>query len=118
LKILDTVFLSSTKLITNKAAWQDEWKREKIKDISLLLQGAVRGEEVVNLMMHIPGEKLNKILKILPKLKVPTIRKLASENWYDVTIGCEAKSVRELIPKLKRMGCQGIVEFPVSKIVS
>jgi len=117
LKILDTLFVSSTKLITNKTAWQDKWKKEKINDLALLLQGAVRGEEVVNLMMHIPGERLKRILRILPKLKSPTIKKLAGENWYDVTISCVAKNVRELIPKLKRMGCQGIVEFPVNKIV-
>lgn len=117
LKILDTVFLSSTKLITNKNAWQDKWKEEKINAISLLLQGAVRGEEVVNLIMHISGEKLNKILKILPKLEAPTVRKLAGEDWYDIAIGCGAKDTRKLIPRLKRMGCQGIVEFPVSKMI-
>lgn len=117
LKILDTILVSSTKLIANKSAWQDEWKREKIKAISLLLQGAVKGEEIVNLMMHVPGEKLNRILKFLPKLKSPTIKKIAGENWYNVTIGCKEKETRELIPKLKRMGCEGIVEWPVVKLV-
>jgi len=117
LKILDTILVSSTKLITNKKTWQDKWKKEKIEDLALLLQGAVRGEEVVNLMMHIPGEKLNKILKVLPKLKSPTVKKITGENWYDVTIGCKKKETRELIPKLKRMGCQGIIEWPVVKLV-
>lgn len=117
LKILDTIFLSSTKLITNKTAWQDSWKKEKIKDLALLLQGAVKGEEVVNLMMHIPEERLERILKVLPKLKSPTIKKIAGENWCDVTISCKEKETRELIPKLKRMGCEGIVEFPVNKLV-
>ncbi len=117
LKILDTVFLSSTKLITNKAAWQDKWKKEKILDLTLLLQGAVSGEEIVNLMMHISEEKLKGILKILPKLTSPTIKKIAGENWYDVSIGCEEKETRRLIPKLRRMGCQGIVEFPADKVI-
>jgi len=117
LKIIDTILLSSTKLITNEAAWQDKWKREKIKDLALLLQGAVRGKEEVNLMMHISGEKLNRILKVLPRLKSPTIKKLAGENWYDITVSCKAKDTRELIPKLKRMGCQGIVEFPITKAI-
>ena len=117
LKILDTILLSSTKLITNKKAWQEEWKREKIKDLSLLLQGAVSGAEMVNLMIDVPGEKLNRILKVLPKLKSPTVKKIAGENWYDVTIRCKAKETRELIPKLKRMGCQGIVEFATVKLV-
>jgi len=115
LKILDTVFLSSTKLIANKAAWKNKWKKEKIEDLALSLQGAVRGEEIVNLMMHIPGEKLNRILKVLPKS--PTIKKITGEDWYDVEISCKGKENRELIPRLKRMGCQGIVEFPINKIV-
>ncbi|OIP75718.1 MAG: ATP phosphoribosyltransferase [Parcubacteria group bacterium CG2_30_36_18] len=117
LKIIDTILLSSTKLITNKSTWQDKWKQEKIKDLALLLQGAVKGEEVVSLMMHVPGGKLKTILKVLPKLKSPTIKKLTGENWYDVTISCDTKETRELIPRLKRMGCQGIVEFPINKIV-
>jgi len=117
LKILDTILESSTKLITNKFAWGDKWKKEKIHSLTLLLQGAVRGEEEVNLMMHISGEKLNRILKILPKLKSPTIKKIIGENWYNVTISCKEKETRELIPKLKRMGCQGIVEWPLVKLV-
>jgi len=117
LKILDTILVSSTKLITNKTTWQDKWKKEKISDLALLLQGAVKGEEVINLMMHVPGEKLNRILKVLPKLKSPTIKKLTGENWYDVEISCKEKETRELIPKLKRMGCQGIVEWPVVKLI-
>jgi ATP phosphoribosyltransferase len=87
LRILDTIFKSSTKLIANKFSWQDEWKREKIKNLTLLLQGAIRGEEEVNLMMDVPGKKLNKILKILPKLKSPTVKKFAGEDWYRVAIG-------------------------------
>jgi len=117
LKILDTIFLSSTKLITNKAAWRDGWKKEKIKAMSLLVQGAVKGEEVVGLMMHVPREKMNKALKILPKFKSPTIKKIVGKEWYDVIISCREKEIRELIPRLKRLGCQGIVEFPVNKVV-
>ena len=117
LKILDTVFLSSTKLSTNKAAWRDKWKKEKIMDLTLLLQGAVRGEEVVSLIMHVPEKKLNGVLKVLPKFKAPTIKKITGENWYDILIGCGEKEVRGLIPKLKRLGCQGIVEFPANKVV-
>lgn len=117
LKVIDTILVSSTKLITNKLAWQDKWKKEKIENLALLLQGAVRGQEVINLMFHVSKEKLNKILKVLPKLKSPTIKKIVGENWYDVTIGCKEKETRELIPKLKRMGCQGIVEYPLVKLV-
>ncbi|MCH8741698.1 ATP phosphoribosyltransferase [Patescibacteria group bacterium] len=117
LKILDTILVSSTKLITNKEAWKNKWKIKKIKDLALLLQGAVRGEGAVSLIMHVPGEKLNRILKVLPKLKSPTVRKTAGQNWYDVIISCKEEEARELIPKLKRMGGQGIVEFPIIKLV-
>ena len=117
LKILDTVFESSTKLIANKKSWQDEWKKEKIETIALLLKGAVDGEEIVTLMMHIPGKKLNRILKAFPELRASTVKKIAGENWYDVSFSCKEKENRELIPKLKRSGCQGIVEFPLNKAI-
>lgn len=68
-------------------------------------------------MFHVPGGELKKILRTLPRLKKPTINKITGENWYDVTISCGKKGVRELIPKLKRMGCQGIVEFPLVKLL-
>lgn len=117
LKVIDTILVSSTKLIANKRAWQDKWKKEKIKDLALLLQGVVKGEGVVNLTMHVPEEGLKRILKVLPKLKSSIIKKIAGENWYDVTISCKEKETRELIPKLKRMGCEGIVEYPCMKLI-
>lgn len=117
LKIIDTISESPVALVAGKNVWQDKRKKRGIKDLALLLQGAIKGEEFVNLMFYVLGEKLNRILKFLPKLKSPTIKKLAGENWYNVTIGCEAKGVRELIPKLKKMGCQGIVEYPAVKLV-
>lgn len=117
LKILDTVFESSTKLIASKEAFEDNWKKEKIKGLALLLQGAVRGEEMVNLLMHVAGKELNRILKILPELRTPTIRQVAGENLYNISVSCEAKDARVLIPKLKRLGCEGIVQWPVIKLV-
>jgi len=66
----------------------------------------------VNLMMHVPASKLNQILKFLPKTKLPTVRKIAGENWYNILTFCQKKEVRDLIPKLKKLGCQDIVEFP------
>lgn len=117
LRILDTIFTSSTKLITNKKAWEDEWKREKIKDLALLLKGAIDSEEAVSLTMHISEEKLESVLAACPKIKAPAINKIAGENWYDVSFSCQEKETRELIPKLKRLGCQGIVEFPLNKAI-
>lgn len=117
LKILDTVLKSSTKLIANKTAWQDQWKKEKIKKLALLLQGVIKGEEEVSLVMHTPGRELKRILRILPKLKSPTVRKITGENWYSVSFDSKKTKIRELIPKLKKMGCQEIIEFPVTKVI-
>ncbi len=117
LKVLDTVLESSTKLIANKTAWQDQWKKEKIKKMALLLQGVIKAEEEVSLIMHVPGKKLEGILKILPKLKLPTVRKIVEENWYSISFDCEKRKIRELIPKLKRMDCEGIIEFPATKVI-
>jgi len=115
LKVIDIILESSTKLIANKKSWEDEWKKEKIKDLALLLKGAVDSEEKVNLMMHVSGKKLNRILKVLPKSSA--IKKIAGENWYDVSFNCEEKETREIIPKLKKMGCQGIIEIPLNKVI-
>lgn len=118
LKILDTILESSTKLIANKKSWQNKWKKEKIKDLTLLLQGAVRGKEIVGLMIHVPGAKFKRVLKSFSKLKSSTIKKIVGEDWYDVSFSCREKDVRELIPKLKKVGCTGIVEFPLNKVIS
>lgn len=117
LKILDIVLESSTKLVANKNTWKDGWKKEKIKDLALLLQGAVRGEENTNLMLHIPKQKLPGLLKFLPKLKKPTIRKVAEKNWCSVSLSCNKKETRFLIPRLKRFGCKDIVQYPAIKLV-
>lgn len=117
LKILDTIFESSTKLIANKKSWGDKWKKEKIKDLTLLLKGAVDSEEAVSLTMHVLEEKLKSTLETCPEIKRPVIKKIAGENWYDVSFSCQEKETRELIPKLKRLGCQGIIEFPLNKAI-
>lgn len=118
LKILDTVFTSSTKLVANKKAWQDKWKKEKIRNLAILLEGAVASKELVGLVIHVPKDKLKKILQILPALKKPTVTKIAGEkDWYDVLTDVPGKQVRELVPQLKKMGCQGIVEFPLNTVV-
>ncbi len=117
LKILDTVFESSTKLITNKKAWQDKWKKEKIKTVSLLLKGAVESEETVSLIMHVPMEKFKSISKTYLRKKRITTKKIAGQDWFDISFSCKEKETRELIPKLKKLGCQGIVEFPLNKAI-
>ncbi len=117
LKVLDTIFESSTKLIANKKSWKDKWKKQKIKNLALLLRGAVDSEEKVSLAMHVPKNKLKRVLKVLPKLELPTVKKIAGGDWYDVFFNCKGKKARDLIPRLKRLGCQAIVEFPLTKTV-
>jgi len=117
LKILDTVLESSTKLIANKKVWRDKWKKEKIKNLALLLLGVIKGEEEVSLTMHVSGKKIKKVLKVLPDLKLPTVRKIVGQDWYSVAFDCKKDDIRQVIPKLKRMGCQGIIEFSATKII-
>lgn len=117
LKVIDVVFESSTKLIASPVAWKDPWKKQKIKDIALLLKGAVMGDVAVNIFFHISDKSLKKILKILPMLKSPTIKNLVGIPWLDVAISCSSGETRELIPRLKKMGAEGIVEFPLISLV-
>lgn len=118
LKVLDTVFESSTKLIANKSSLKNNWKKEKIKDISLSLRGAVKGEETVILSFHVLKEKIDNILKILPSKGNPSITKITGTNWYEVTFVILERDTREFIPKIKRKGGEGIIEFSLNKAVS
>jgi len=117
LKILDTILESSTKLIANRSALRDPWKKEKIRAIAILLKGAVEGKETVSLMLHVRESKLKEILRVLPRFKKPTVRKLTGQDWCDINVSCKEKEARVLIPKLKKMGCEGIVEYPSVKII-
>ena len=117
LRIVDEILVSTTKLIANKTAWNDPWKREKLENIAILLQGAIKAESNVGLMMNIPKDKLNDILNILPPQTKPTLSTLIDENWLDVIVVLQERTVRELIPRLKRAGAEGIVEFPLNKLI-
>ncbi len=117
LKIIDVVFESSTKLIASREAWRNPWKQEKIKDIGMMLEGVVTGEETVNLIMHVPKRRLSRIFKILPLLKYPTVRKITKPNFLDVSISCKKTEVRKLVFRLKVLGCTDLVEFPANAIV-
>lgn len=108
LEILDTLLVSTTRLIANKDAWNDEWKRRKIENIAMLLKAALTADGLVGLKMNIPCEKLDTILAELPSLKNPTISPLADEGWVAAEIIVEENAVRELIPSLKRAGASGI----------
>lgn len=117
LKIIDTVIESATVLIANKKAVQDPWKKNKIENILMLLNGALAAETKVGVKMNVPNLKLKDILAILPALQKPTISKLSDESWVDVDTIVDEKTVRDLVPKLKRAGATGIVEYPLNKVI-
>ena len=117
LRIVETIIESNTKLIANKGSWKDQWKQDKIRQIAMLIQGAINAEEKVGLMMNVRKKELKKILEILPALQKPTISELSDKDWVDVNTIINEKLVRGLIPKLKKAGAQGIVEYPLNKII-
>ncbi len=117
LRILDTVMESNTQLIANDAALADAWKRTKIENIALLLRAAIEAQGRVGLMLNVRRENLPKILALLPALQRPTISSLSDEEWVAVNTIIEERTVRDLIPRVKAAGGQGIVEYPLNKIV-
>jgi len=117
LRILDTVMESNTQLIANDAALADSWKRTKLENIALLLRAAIEAQGRVGLMLNVRRADLKKILDLLPALQRPTISSLSDEEWVAVNTIIEERTVRDLIPKVKAAGGQGIVEYPLNKIV-
>ncbi|MBI3895023.1 MAG: ATP phosphoribosyltransferase [Acidobacteria bacterium] len=117
LKIIDTVMESNTVLIANQAAWQDSWKRRKLENMKLLLEGAMLAFGKVGLMLNVHKDNLAAVLGVLPALKRPTISELSESGWVAVNTILEEKLVRVIIPQLKQAGAQGIVEYPLNKIV-
>ena len=117
LKIIDVVMESVTTLISNKASWQDEWKQTKTKNLYMLLSGALTAEQKVGLKMNISQENLNSLLAILPAMKNPTISSLSDDGWYAVETIIDEHVVRDLIPELRRIGAEGIIEYPLNKVI-
>lgn len=117
LRILETVLESNTQLIANTGAWADDWKRRKLEDIKMLLEGAMNALGKVGLMLNVLRGDLAAVLSVLPALKNPTISQLSNEQWVAVNTIIEESTVRTIIPRLKEAGAQGIVEYPLNKIV-
>ncbi|MEO8129063.1 MAG: ATP phosphoribosyltransferase [Bryobacteraceae bacterium] len=117
LRIVETILESNTQLIANKASYKDEWKRRKLSDIKLLLEGAIAALGKVGLMLNVRKEDLAAVLGVLPALKKPTISHLSDEEWLAVNTILDELTVRNIIPRLKEAGAQGIVEYPLNKIV-
>ncbi len=117
LRIIETVLESNTQLIANLDAWADEWQRHKLEDIHMLLEGAMNALGKVGLMLNVSRADLEAVLGVLPALKNPTISHLSDENWLAVNTILDESAVRDIIPRLKQAGAQGIVEYPLNKIV-
>jgi ATP phosphoribosyltransferase len=117
LRIIETVMESNTQLIANKNAWQDPWKRQKIENISLMLQGAMEAHGRVGLMLNVRKADLDAVLKVMPALQRPTISSLSDSEWVAVNTIIEERAARDIIPRLKAAGGQGIVEYPLNKVV-
>lgn len=117
LRIVDTVMESTPRFIASKAAWADQWKRQKIEDIALMLRGAIAAEGKVWLSMNVLRDDLEAVLSILPALDKPTVASLSDPAWVDVTTIVDEDVVRLIVPKLKKAGAHGIVEYPLNKII-
>jgi ATP phosphoribosyltransferase len=117
LKELATVCESTTQLIANRKSWMIPWKRAKIESIALLLKGAILAEEKVGLKMNVTKGDLKSVLALLPAMKKPTVSSLSDSGWVDVDTVIDEKMVKDLIPKLKKAGAQGIIEYPLNKVI-
>jgi len=117
LRIVETVLESNTQLIANTASYSDAWKRRKLDDIKMLLEGAINALGKVGLMLNVEKSRLQDVLGVLPALKKPTISALSDDEWLAVNTILDESTVRNIIPRLKEAGAQGIVEYPLNKIV-
>ncbi len=117
LRIVETVLESSTRFIANKKAWQDKWKRQKMENIVMLLKGALAAEEKVGMKMNVMQKDLKRVMNLLPAMHSPTISALSDEGWYDLDVVIDEKTLCDLIPKLKKAGASGIVEYQLNKVI-
>ena len=117
LKIIHEFMESNTQLIANRESYKDPWKKEKIEQIALLLKGALRAENLVGLKMNVPEKKIEKVVNILPSLNAPTVAGLYNSNWVSVETIVDVKTVRDLIPRLRQAGAEGIIEYPLNKVI-
>ena len=117
LKIIHEFMESNTQLIANRESYKDPWKKEKIEQITLLLKGALRAENLVGLKMNVPEKKIEAVINILPSLNAPTMAGLYNSNWVSVETIVDVKTVRDLIPRLRQTGAEGIIEYPLNKVI-
>lgn len=117
LRIIAELLRTSTQLIANKQAWQEPWKHKKIQQMKTLLQGALRAENLVGLKMNVREEKLSELMDILPSLTSPTMANLYQKGWLSVEVVVEESIVRDLVPRFQEIGVEGIIEYPLNKVI-
>jgi ATP phosphoribosyltransferase len=117
LRIVDTILVSTPRLIANRQAWKDPWRRRKIEVLAMLLKGALEAESKVGLKMNVAQKNLERLLSSLPALRNPTISSLSQTGWVAVETVIDEHVVRDLIPRLKASGAEGIIEYPLNKVV-
>ena len=117
LRIIHELMQTNTQLIVNHEAWKDSKKRKKIEQIALLLKGALLGEKLVGLKMNVPESRMDEVIALLPSLNAPTVAPLYNSKWFSVEIVVNTDTVRELIPRLLENGAEGIIEYPLNKVV-
>ena len=117
LRIVDTVCESTTRFIANRQAWGDPWKREKAENLLILLKGALEAEAKVGLKMNVPRVYLDELIRTLPALHTPTISNQMDGDWVALEVIADEREVREMIPQLKRVGAEGIIEYPLNKVI-
>jgi ATP phosphoribosyltransferase len=117
LRIIHEMMKTNTQLIANPRAWENPAKRKKIEQIALLLKGALRGEKMVGLKMNVPQDRMEQVIAMLPSLKSPTVAPLYRSTYYSVEIMVDRETVRDLIPHLLENGAEGIIEYPLNKVV-
>ncbi|MDD4953215.1 MAG: ATP phosphoribosyltransferase [Desulfovibrionaceae bacterium] len=117
LRVIAELMQTNTQLVANKKSWQDPWKRRKIEELNLLLQGALKAERMVGLKMNVPKAHMDRVMGLLPSLTSPTVAGLSNDQWLSVEIVVDEGLVRELIPRLKGLGAEGIIEYPLNKVI-
>ncbi|MGD2185551.1 MAG: ATP phosphoribosyltransferase, partial [Desulfobacterales bacterium] len=117
LRVIHELMQTNTQLIANHEAWEDAQKREKIEQIALLLQGALHGEKMVGIKMNVPEDKMEDVIGMLPSLNAPTVAPLYHTSWFSVEIVVSSDVVRDLIPELLKHGAEGIIEYPLNKVI-
>jgi len=117
LRVIADIMASSTAIVANRDSWNDPWKRTKIEEIAMMLEGALRAEEMVGLKMNVPKSRLKKVIAVLPAMKKPTLAPLSDPKWISVETVIAERDVRRLVTGLRAAGAEGFVEYPLNKVI-